>query len=78
LGLFFLGCSVIFGLSYSWLSVKWIKQAWHQKTLLSENCLERMMDWFFVLMMLFFFTGIAASIWFFVTVRYVVSQPGAV
>ncbi len=60
-----LGLSVVFGLLYSWLSVKWIKQAWGQPTLLSERSLERMMDWSFVLMIVLFLVGVGASVWFF-------------
>jgi hypothetical protein len=64
-----LGLSVFFGLLYSWFSVKWVKQAWGQKTFFEEHSLERVMDWLFVLMMLLFVVGIVASVWFFVTVR---------
>lgn len=64
-----LGCSVFLGLFYSWISVKWIKQAWGQKIVFPENCLESIMDTSFVLMMLLFIIGIASSVWFFATVR---------
>jgi hypothetical protein len=64
-----LGASILLGLLYSWISVKWIKQAWGQGIALSAKTLEAMMDWFFVLMMLLFVGGVAASVWFFVTVR---------
>src|SRR5579863_9621600 len=46
-----LGLSILFGLLYSWLSVKWVKRAWGQPTMLSEQTLERGMDWSFVLML---------------------------
>jgi hypothetical protein len=61
------GCAVLFGLLYSWLSVKWVKLAWGQEIELSERCLERVLDALFVVMMLSFLLGIAASVWFFVS-----------
>lgn len=64
-----LGSSVLLGLLYSWLSVKWVKQAWGQTTVLSEHFLERAMDCCFVFMTLLFVAGVAASVVFFVTVR---------
>jgi hypothetical protein len=64
-----LGFSVLLGLLYSWLSVKWVKQAWGQTIWLTEHWLELAMDWFFVFMMLLFVAGVAASVWFFVTVH---------
>jgi hypothetical protein len=57
----------LFGLLYSWSSVKWIKQAYGQPTVLSELCLERVMDTLFAVVGLLFVIGIVASVWFFVT-----------
>jgi len=62
-----LGVSIFLGLVYSWLSVKWIKRAWGQPTVLSERILEGAMDWSFVLMLLLFLVGVGSSVWFFVT-----------
>ncbi|HEY1207664.1 MAG: hypothetical protein ABSF57_11700 [Acidobacteriaceae bacterium] len=68
---FCLGGSVLIGLLYSWLSVKWVKIAWGQKTANPQRCIERVLDVLFVLMMLLFLAGIAESIRFFITVRVV-------
>lgn len=62
-----LGVSILFGLAYSWLSVKWVKSAWGQATWLSEDTLEFLMDCSFVLMLILFLTGIAATVGFFIT-----------
>lgn len=62
-----LGISILFGLVYSWLSVKWVKSAWGQATRLSESALEALMDWTFVLMLVLFLTGVIATVIFFVT-----------
>ncbi|HXR32377.1 MAG TPA: hypothetical protein VN830_01620 [Verrucomicrobiae bacterium] len=62
-----LGISIFLGLVYSWLSVKWVKNAWGQPTVLSENILERLMDLSFALMMLLFLAGVGLSVWFFIT-----------
>jgi hypothetical protein len=53
---------------YSWLSVKWVKSAWGQPTMLSSR-LEFLMDVSFVLTMLLFLVGVGAIVCFFVTVR---------
>jgi hypothetical protein len=39
-----LGGSILLGVIYSWLSVKWVKSAWGEKTCLSEGNLECFMD----------------------------------
>jgi hypothetical protein len=70
-----LGCSVLFGLLYSWLSVKWVKLAWGQKIAVSEHFLEWVLDVVFVLVVLLFLVGIAASVWFFATVRVACPTP---
>jgi hypothetical protein len=59
-----LGLSVLLGLSYSWLSAKWIKAACGQKTALGVTWLERLMDWLFVLMLLSFVVGIVLLVRF--------------
>jgi hypothetical protein len=64
-----LGCSVLCGLAYSWLSIKWVKQAWGQKVTLPERWLEGLLNLFFGLMFLLFVIGIVASVYFFVTVH---------
>lgn len=60
-----LGLSILLGLAYSWFSVKWVKLAWHQKIILSEDTLEIIMDVSFVFMLLFFLAGLVSSVWFF-------------
>jgi len=69
LGWGLLAPSILLGLVYSWLSVKWVKRAWGQDTSFSERGLECMMDWSFVLMWLFFLVGVAATVGFFVKVH---------
>ncbi len=64
-----LGCCVLIGLLYSWISVKWVKLAWGQEIAVSQRSLERVLDVLFVLMGLLFIAGIVASVWFFVTLR---------
>jgi uncharacterized oligopeptide transporter (OPT) family protein len=66
-GLLCLALSILFGLIYSWLSVKWIKLAWHQKIKFSEGWLEFLMDASFVLMGIAFLVGVLAIIYFFTT-----------
>jgi hypothetical protein len=63
-----LAFSILSGLMYSWLSVKWVKSAWGQPTMLSSQ-LELLMDVSFVLTMLLFVVGVGAIVCFFVTVR---------
>ena len=62
-----LALSILLGLTYSWLSVKWVKRAWGEKTVLQEHLLEFMMDSSFVLMMLSFIAGLVSTVWFFLT-----------
>jgi hypothetical protein len=64
-----LGLSISFGLLYSWLSVKWIKSAWGQPTVLSQNILEQLMNWSFALVLLLFLAGVSLSVRFFITAR---------
>lgn len=64
-----LGCSVIFGLTYSWVSIKWVKVALGEKVLIPEHFLECVLDMLFGLMALCFLGGIGAGVWFFWTVR---------
>ena len=62
------GTSILLGLTYSWLSVKWVKLAWGERIWLTENCLEFLLDLTFVAIALTFILGIVASVWFFATV----------
>lgn|SRR5208337_2642224 len=64
-----LAFSIFLGLVYSWVSVKWVKRAWGQNTLLSEHALERTMDWLFFFTWLFFLGGVVATVGFFATVH---------
>lgn len=64
-----LGISILLGLVYSWLSVKWVKRAFGQPTVLPEWFLEFAMDWSFGLMLLLFLVGIIVTVVFFVTVH---------
>ena len=65
-----LGASVLLGLFYSWLSVKWVKLAWgFQIKHFPESRLNRSLDVLFAGMVMCFLAGIASLIWFFVTVH---------
>ena len=59
--------SILLGLAYAWLSVKWIKLAWGQKIVLSERRLECLLDTSFLGMAVLFLAGIGSLIRFFVT-----------
>ena len=45
-----LGRSVLIGLLYSWISVKWVKLAWGQQIAVSDDFLEKVLDVSFVFM----------------------------
>jgi hypothetical protein len=62
-----LGLSILCGLLYSWLSVKWVKYAWGQPIVLNAGFLEAVMDVSFAVMLVSFFAGVAASVWFFLS-----------
>lgn len=62
-----LGISILLGLVYSWLSVKWVKVAWGQNIMLSENRLECLLDTTFVAMVVLFLAGIGSLVYFFAT-----------
>jgi magnesium-transporting ATPase (P-type) len=62
-----LAISILLGLAYSWLSVKWVKQAWGQKIAISECRLECLLDVTFVIMMLSFVFGVISLVAFFLT-----------
>lgn len=67
---FCLGASVLLGLFYSWLSVKWVKLAWgFQIKHFPEDRLDRWLNVFFVGMVMCFLAGIGFLVWFFVTVH---------
>lgn len=53
------GLTILLGIAFHYASVKWIKQAWGQRTLLRPQALERLMDVLFGGMIAFFLTGIA-------------------
>jgi hypothetical protein len=53
-----LGLSILSGLIFSWLSVKWVKLAWGKKILVSERFLERVLDVSFLAMWLLFPVGV--------------------
>ncbi len=61
--------SILLGLFYSWVSVKWVKFAWGQTISVSERVLECALNVLFVLMGLLFLVGVAATVWFFVTLH---------
>lgn len=65
----FLCASILLGLLYSWVSIKWIKRAYGQNISISDNRIELILDIFFVGMFISFLLGIIACVWFFVTVR---------
>jgi len=63
-----LGVSILLGIIYSWLSVKWVKLAWgEQIKFFTQRGLEITMNLSFGLTMLLFLIGVCASVWFFVT-----------
>jgi hypothetical protein len=62
-----LSASIVFGLVYSWLSVKWVKHAWGEPTFFSATTLESSLNSSFVLMMAFFALGIISMCWFFIS-----------
>jgi hypothetical protein len=65
-----LAASIFLGLTYQWLSVKWIKLAWGQKISLSEHRLECLLDTSFVGMAMLFIAGIGLLVRFFVTAHF--------
>ena len=64
-----LACSILLGLAYSWLSVKWVKLAWGQQIAVSGRFLESVLNCSFVAMALLFIVGVVAIVWFFATFR---------
>lgn len=70
-----LSLSIILGLGYSWLSVKWVKFAWGiQIKHFPEARLNSWLDFLFVGMVLCFLAGILFLVFFFVT-SHVASGP---
>jgi hypothetical protein len=61
--------SIIAGTIYYYLSAKWIKHAWGQKTLLSSKSIENALDWTFWIQVLFFLLGMGLLVLFFVTYK---------
>ncbi len=59
--------SILLGLAFAWLSVKWVKLAWGQEVALSERRLECLLDTSFVGMAVLFLAGIVSLVCFFVT-----------
>jgi hypothetical protein len=73
-----LGASIVLGLFYSWLSVKWVKLAWgHEIRFLPEPRLNLGLDLLFVGMVVSFLARIGFLVSFFVT-SHVVSGSQAV
>jgi len=68
LGWFCLGLTILLGLAYSWVSIKWVKSAFDEPTSLSPLWLECCADVLFVLMMIAFLVGVGAMAWFLVNV----------
>ena len=65
----FLALSIVSGTIYYYLSAKWIKDAWGQKTWLSSKTIENTLDWTFGLQIIFFLLGIALFVLFAVTYK---------
>lgn len=56
--------AIVFGGSFFYFSAKWVKQAYGQKTTLSEKSLEGVLDILFWLMIGCFVLGIIIFLWF--------------
>ena len=56
--------SIIFGVSFYYTSAKWLKQSYGGTVSCSENCLEKILNWFFWLTPFTLLVGIFSLIWF--------------
>jgi len=56
--------TVALGLCFHYTSVKWVKQAWGQRVVMSARWLERILDWSFWLMAAAFLGGLVSFGWF--------------
>jgi hypothetical protein len=65
----FLVLSIVSGTIFFYVSAKWIKQAWRQKTWLSAKVTERILDFAFALQIIFFLIGIGLFVFFAVTYK---------
>jgi hypothetical protein len=64
-----LALAIAFGLVYSWVSVKWVKAAWGQRTVFAESTLEAALECLFGSMLILFFVGVLLSGYFAVTFK---------
>ncbi|MBS1115348.1 MAG: hypothetical protein H6Q94_1077 [Nitrospirae bacterium] len=64
-----LALSIFFGTIFYYVSTKWIKQAWGQRTYLSANTIENILDLTFWLEIIFFIMGICLFVFFAVTYK---------
>lgn len=61
--------SILTGLAYAWLSIKWIKIARGQKIAIPEGVLECLLDTIFVGVAILFLVGTASLVLFLVTIH---------
>ena len=65
----FLVLSIVSGTIFYYLSAKWVKHAWGQKTWPSSKCIENILDLTFWLEILFFLLGIGLFVLFAATYK---------
>lgn len=62
--------SILLCIVFYYFSAKWVKSAWAQPTILSSNCIERLLDWSFWFSVAGFILGVLSFLWFIVSFQH--------